>query len=227
MTTDSPRTLLGPDFGPPSGDDPQWLVVFLHGFGSDGQDLISLGPIMGEALPHARFIAPNGPEACDMAPADFTGRQWFNLADRSSENMEAGVRRAAIDLDAYLDGELARLKLDDSRLILVGFSQGAMTALHVGLRRENACAGILSMSGALIAPETLPGEIKSRPPVCIIHGREDDVVPVVSADTAQQLLTRSGVSVDCHLLEELGHGIDDAALILAVSFLGRITAHSA
>ncbi len=215
----APRPLTGPGFGPPSGDRPEHLSILLHGLGASGADLIALAPLLAEALPKARFIAPDAPEPCDMAPM---GRQWFSLRDPGSEAREAGVRRAAVDVSAFIDEMLAGLGLGPERLILAGFSQGAMTALYLGLRREVAPAAILCFSGALIAPEALGREIRARPPVCIIHGKADELVPVASATVAAEALSGLGVPVVSHLLDGLGHGIDDAALALAAAFLARV-----
>ncbi len=215
----TPRPLTGPGFGPPGGDNPEHLCILLHGLGASGNDLIALAPLLAEALPKARFIAPDAPEPCDMAPM---GLQWFSLRDPAAEALEAGVARAGLDVNAYIDDMLAGLGLGPERLILAGFSQGAMTALYLGLRRRVAPKGILGFSGALIAPEALVREIRCRPPVCIIHGKADDLVPVASATVAKEVLSGAGVPVECHLLEGLGHGIDDAALALAAAFLARV-----
>ncbi len=210
---------MGPGFGPPSGQQPEHLCILLHGVGADGNDLIGLAPLLAEVLPSARFIAPNGPEPCDMAPM---GYQWFPLQDKAEDVLEAGVRRAAVDANAFIDEMLAGLELGPERLILIGFSQGAMTALYLGLRREVAPAGILSFSGALIAPDTLGREIRCRPPVCLIHGEADELVPVGSLNVAKEVIASAGVKVESHTLEGLGHGIDEAALELAAAFLGRV-----
>ena len=210
---------MGPGFGPPSGDQPEYLCLLLHGVGADGNDLIGLAPLLAEVLPTARFIAPNGPEPCDMAPM---GYQWFSLQDPAADALEAGVRRAASDVNAFIEEMLAGLGLGPERLILVGFSQGAMTALHLGLRRKAAPAGILSFSGALIAPETLGREIACRPPVCLIHGQVDELIPALSFNVAKTVIESAGVNVEDHLVEGLGHGIDEAALVLAAAFLRRV-----
>jgi phospholipase/carboxylesterase len=207
---------MGPGFGPPSGEQPEQLCILLHGVGADGNDLIGLAPLLAEVLPTARFIAPNAPEPCDMAPM---GHQWFSLQEQAPDAMTAGVRRAAVDVNAFIDEMLDGLGLGPERLILIGFSQGAMTALHVGLRRAVAPAAILSFSGALIAPETLGREITCCPPVCLIHGAADDLVPVLSMNVAEQVIGSAGVKVEGHTLEDLGHGIDEAALVLAAAFL--------
>ena len=124
--------LQGPSFGPSAGGPPRQLVVLLHGVGADGQDLVGLAPMLARDLPHARFVAPDGPQPCDLAPY---GRQWFSLQDRRPASMLAGIARTAPLVDAFIDAELARQDLDDARLALVGFSQGAMMSLHLGPRR--------------------------------------------------------------------------------------------
>lgn len=214
------RPIAGPGFGPKDGGRPRWLCVLLHGIGADGNDLIALAPLLADVLPEARFLAPHGPEPCDMAPM---GRQWFSLLDRSEAALAAGVRRAAADVEGFAGGALADLGLGAERLILAGFSQGAMTALFAGLRRAASPAAILAFSGALIAPAALAAEIRCRPPVCLIHGDADEVVPADSATVAEKALAEAGVPVECHVLEGLGHGIDEAALALAADFLRRVT----
>lgn len=216
----SPRPLAGPAFGPKEGGAARWLCVLLHGVGADGNDLIALAPLLADVLPDARFLAPHGPEPFDMAPM---GRQWFSLLDRSEGALEAGVRRAGRDVDRFVEDALGDLGLGADRSILIGFSQGAMTALFTGLRREAAPAAILAFSGALIASAALAAEIRCRPPVCVIHGDADDVVPVDSAPAAEKALREAGVPVESHILEGLGHGIDEAALGLATAFLRRVT----
>ncbi len=214
-----PRPLSGPAFGPAAGGEATWLVVVLHGLGADGADLIGLAPYIAKVLPGARILAPDGPEPCDMAPM---GRQWFSLQDRDPMTLYAGLEHARPDVDAFLDENLDRLGLAPDRLILAGFSQGAMTALHVGLRRSPGPAAILAFSGALVGRNRLAEEIAGRPPVLIVHGEDDVVVPVDSARDAERTLLAGGVDVQAHVLPELGHGIDERGLGLAVKFLGRV-----
>jgi len=201
--------LNGPRFGPKAGGAARQLVVLLHGLGADGSDLIELAPAWAEALPHAAFVAPDAPDPCDMAPY---GRQWFSLQDRAPDRIAAGVRRAAPMLDAFLDAELARPGLDAGALALVGFSQGAMMALFTGLRRPVAPAAILAYSGALVAPESLVAEIACRPPVLVVHGEADDIVPVAAGRGAEQALRAAGVPVEALYCPGLAHGIDQAGL---------------
>jgi phospholipase/carboxylesterase len=146
---------------PRAGGPPRQLVVLLHGVGADGRDLIELAPTLAAALPRAAFVAPNAPEACDMAPF---GYQWFSLRDRRPDALLLGVQAIAPVLDAFLDAELERHRLADHQLALVGFSQGAMAALYVAPRRPPPLAGVLGYSGALLGAERLPEEAQSRPP---------------------------------------------------------------
>ena len=171
-------TLEGPRWGPAAGGAPRKLVVLLHGVGADGFDLIDLAPGWGKAVPEALFIAPHGPEPCDLAPY---GRQWFSLQDRAAAKLEAGARAAAARLIPWLSTEMAQLGLCHTDLALMGFSQGAMTALFTGLRLAPACAGILAYAGALPGPGSLTTEILARPPVLLVHGEADEVVPAAAS----------------------------------------------
>ena len=171
---DAGVSLSGPRLAPADGAAARQLVVLLHGLGADGNDLIGLGSTLAPFLPGAAFAAPNAPEPCDMAPS---GYQWFSLAADAETGRSAGVRRAAPALDRFIDEELARSGVDDGRLALVGFSQGTMMALHVGLRRARPCAGIVGYSGALVDPANLKDEARAKPPVLLVHGADDDLIP--------------------------------------------------
>ena len=214
-------TLSGPIHKAASGGAPRRLVVLLHGLGADGNDLIALAPVWAPLLPDAEFLSPNAPFPCDMAPF---GRQWFSLQDRSPDAILAGVRAAAPFLDAFIDNALATRGLDEGRLALVGFSQGTMMALHVGLRRAKPVAGILGYSGALIGAEGLPTEIRSRPPVLLVHGDADEIVPHQALARAVQGLAAAGVTVEELTCPGLGHGIDEAGLRRGGAFLQRVLA---
>jgi phospholipase/carboxylesterase len=213
-----PTPLTGPSFGPAAGDKPEQLVILLHGVGADGTDLIALASHWAEALPRALFVSPHAPYAYDMAPF---GYQWFSLMERDAGALLAGVRRAAPVLDAFIDGALEDNGLAAHRLALVGFSQGAMMALHVGLRRAEPVAAIVAYSAALIGPEALAREIKSRPPVLLVHGDQDPVVPVRASPAAAAALKAQGVAVETHIRPGLGHGIDAEGLALGRRFLER------
>lgn len=213
--------LDGPRFGPAAGGAAEQLVVFLHGWGADGNDLISLAPVLGRSLPKAAFVSPHAPFPCEANPM---GRQWFSLLDRNPHNMLSGLSAVVPLVDAFLDEELSRLKLGPEQLALVGFSQGTMTALHIALRREIALAAVVGFSGALIAPEKLPAEIKSRPPVLLVHGQMDQVVPFGSLALAKSGLEAAGVSVETLARPGLGHGIDEAGLMAALKLLTGVFA---
>lgn len=214
--TDLPQ-LTGPSFGPAAGGDPQQLVVLLHGYGANGDDLIGLAPAFAQVLPHAEFLSPNAPYPCEANP--FGGLQWFEVWQDEGVDRLTQVRNGAMIVDAFIDAELARRGLSDDKLVLCGFSQGTMLSLHVGLRRKTACAGILGYSGRLESPEILAGEITSRPPVLLIHGEEDPLLAVDMMDKAAEVLRENGVSVETHRRPGLGHGIDEDGLRLGAGFL--------
>lgn len=210
--------LDGPRAGPGSGGPARQLIVLLHGVGADGADLIGLAPMLAEALPDAAFAAPDAPFPCDMAPF---GRQWFSLQDRSPARLASGVRAVEASVRAFLEAELARLSLPPSALALAGFSQGAMTALHTGLRMAEPPAAILAYSGALLSPESLAAEIAADPPppVLIVHGESDEVVPVRASRAAESALRAAGVPVEALYVPGLDHSIDGAGLAAGGAFL--------
>lgn len=214
-----PIPLSGPVAKPISGGKPNALVVLLHGVGADGHDLISLAPHWAPLLPDAEFIAPDGPQPCDMAPY---GRQWFSLQDRTPAVLFAGIAATAPILDRFLDEALAARGLDDSRLALVGFSQGTMMSLHVGPRRARPLAGILGYSGALAGPDHLTAEIRSRPPVQLVHGQADPVVPFAMMALAEEALRANGVAVETLACPRLGHSLDETGLARGGVFLQSI-----
>ncbi|MBM3583448.1 MAG: phospholipase [Alphaproteobacteria bacterium] len=208
--------LSGPSVPPARQGCARSLVVLLHGWGANGDDLIGLAPAWARALPDAHFVSPHGPDRCDQNPM---GLQWFSFLDASPRALLAGAERARGLIDAFLDAELARLGLGDDRLALVGFSQGAMMALHVGLRRARACAAVLGYSGALIGAETLADAVRAHPPILLIHGDADQVVPVSSLHEALGDLVEAGVPAEFHVARGIGHGIDEEGLELGGSFL--------
>ncbi|HAU29253.1 MAG TPA: phospholipase [Rhodospirillaceae bacterium] len=210
--------LQGPSAPPLSGGKARQLVILMHGLGADGADLLSLATHWAQMLPHAAFLAPNGIEECDMAPY---GYQWFSLQDRSPEHLLAGVRRAELVVGAYIDHQLALHGLSDEHLALVGFSQGGMMALHLGLHRLHTCAGVVSFSGLLVGGLDLPATIKSRPPALLLHGSEDDVVPVQNLGNAMQALKAAGVFATGITRPNLGHAIDMEGIVRAGAFLKK------
>ncbi len=211
---DFPRT------GPASGGTPKQLVVLCHGLGADGFDLIDIAAAWAHAVPDAAFIAPHAPSPCDMAPH---GCQWFSVADRTPEVIEPQVRVAARHLDGFIDDELSELGLPAGAYALMGFSQGAMMALHVGLRRAVAPCAILAYSGALMAPDRL-GERTHRPPVLLVHGEDDEVVSALRSREAEEALRRENIPVESLFCPRLGHGIDEAGMSQGALFLQRYLA---
>ena len=159
----------------PRGGAARQLVVFVHGYGADGNDLIGLGREWGRALPHAAFVSPHAPEPCGAAPM---GRQWFDLSLGDMRMIAAGVKRAAPAVESFLDAELKRFGLGPRALGLVGFSQGTMVALSVGLKRNPAPAAIVGYSGALATVEALPKNPSLAPAILLVHGDMDEVIPV-------------------------------------------------
>lgn len=202
-------------WGPASKATPRQLVVLCHGLGADSHDLIDLAPAWSHACPDAIFASVDAPFPHDSG----FGRQWWSVADRTPSVVEAGARRAAPYLNAFIDAELQRLQLTD--YAIMGFSQGAMISLFVGLRRAAAPKAILAYSGALMAPQALPAERANRCPVLLVHGEADDVVPPERSREAESALRDSGVPVESHFIPRLGHGIDDTGISLGALSLQR------
>jgi len=214
--------LDGPRLPPAGGGAPRQLVVFLHGYGADGNDLIGLGREWARALPHTAFVSPNAPEPCGMAP---TGRQWFDLSLGDMALIADGVKRAAPAVQAFLDAELTRHGLPPEALGLVGFSQGTMMALAAGLSRSPSPAAIVGYSGALTTLEALPAP-GSGPAILLVHGDMDDVIPVDAMLMAREALAQAGLPVEWHVAEGIGHGIDGEGLRLGGDFLKQAFAAS-
>jgi phospholipase/carboxylesterase len=210
------KELEGPSHGPHAGGKPGHLIVLLHGFGADGNDLIGLAPVLAPLMPDAVFHAPNAPYPCEGNPM---GYQWFGISRLDPASRLAGTRSAAPFVDSFLDEKLAEYRLDESKTVLVGFSQGTMMSLHVGLRRTKQLAGIVGFSGALSGSEVLKDEIKSRPPVLLVHGDADPMLPHQLTEQAAQALQQNGIEVAVHIARGVGHGIDQTGLSLAARFL--------
>lgn len=211
-------TLSGPTLEPLGGQVPKKLVIFCHGVGSDGDDLISLAPYFQKVLPDARFLSPNAPFHFDGAPV---GYQWFSLKEMSPEVRSKGTRMASPILDAYIDQQLGALGLTDKDLALIGFSQGTMIALHTALRRPRACAGVIGYSGMLVDPDSLAAEIRSKPSVLLCHGQADEIVPFDFMPAALTALRSAGVSAEGLARPNLGHGLDDDSIKAGMFFLAE------
>lgn len=208
--------LNGPALPPATGRPPRQVVLLLHGVGADGNDLIGLAPFFQQVLPEAAFFSPNAPERYDMAPF---GHQWFSIRDFGPAARLKGAQGAAPILDHFIDHLLAIFGLTESDMALIGFSQGTMMSLHVGLRRARPLAGIIGYSGALVGPELLASEIRSRPPVLLVHGDADGILPVAALGQAEQALKANGVPVEAHVRPGLAHGIDEDGIRLGQEFL--------
>lgn len=204
--------------GPQKADS---VVVFLHGYGADGADLLGLADPLGPHLPGTAFYAPDAAERCVNNPM---GYQWFPIPwlDGSTEDQaRASMGKSIADVDAFLDGVLAREGLTPDRMVVVGFSQGTMMALHVLPRRDTPVAGIVGFSGRLLAPELL-SEVKVRPPVLLLHGDQDQMVPFADMGLAETALTGAGFSVATHTMPRTGHGISPDGLGAALGFIRQV-----
>ncbi|MEQ8294258.1 MAG: dienelactone hydrolase family protein [Roseovarius sp.] len=213
------RVLKAGRKGPQSGET-RSIVVFLHGYGANGADLLGLADVLGEHLPDTLFVAPDAPEVIPMMP---TGLQWFPIPwidGSSEEEAERGLLAAAEDLNAFLDALMVDEDVLPEQVVLFGFSQGTMMALHVAPRREDAVAGVVAFSGRLLSPELLKDDAVSRPPVLLIHGDQDDVVPPQSLPEAAEALQAAGwKDVYAHVMKGTAHGIAPDGLSVALAFM--------
>jgi phospholipase/carboxylesterase len=196
------------------------VVVFLHGYGANGADLLGLADPLGEHLPDTLFVAPDAPEDCAGAPMGF---QWFPISwidGSSEEESERGMMSAIADLNAFLDALMVDEDVLPEQVVLFGFSQGTMMALHVAPRREDAVAGVVGFSGRLLAPEDLIDDVVVRPPILLVHGDQDDVVPVQSLPDAADALQKAGFEdVFAHIMKGTAHGIAPDGLSVALAFM--------
>lgn len=201
---------------PARGGKPDALVILLHGYGSNGTDLISLAPYWSKQLPGVAFVSPNAIEPVPQAPGGF---QWFAISNLDPRLAEQGARAAAQSVDRFIDRELERYGLPAERLALVGFSQGAMMALHVGLRRDRQAAAILGYSGALVGRGRLKEEMRSKPPVLLIHGDQDPTIPIAAMFDAAEALAEAGHGAQWHVSYGVPHSIGPDGLELGGAFI--------
>lgn len=207
---------------PLSGAAPKQLVLLLHGFGSSGSDMIALAPAWQQALPNALFLAPHAPQRCGMG----SGYQWWGLTEITPRALAAGASQAAPAINAFIDRKLEQYGLSDADLAIVGFSQGTMAALHVGLRRPTPVAAIVGYSGMLTGAAELKHEHITRPRVLLIHGSHDPVVPVAALHTSESDLKHLGIEVSVHVSSGVGHTVDPVGLRLGLDFVNRAFART-
>jgi phospholipase/carboxylesterase len=206
----------GPSIHPLSGSQAKQLVIFCHGYGADGNDLIGLANYFQQILPDAYFISPNAPESCPMNPM---GYQWFDFTSNDPDLIWKKVNDAGEILNNFIDNKLNELNLSDKDLSLVGFSQGTMMSLHVGLRRSAAMSSIVGFSGRLIREDTLSDDMKSKPPIYLIHGDQDPMVPYSDTINAAKILKDLDVDVQSHISPNTPHSIAQDGLEIAIKFL--------
>lgn len=205
-------------YGPASGGTPKQMIILLHGYGSDGNDLISLAPLWARDLPDAVFISPDAPFRCEMG----FGYQWFTLQDRNPARMLAGAQTVMPILKSFIEDQLKKYDLSADKLALAGFSQGTMTSLYVGPRLGKPIAGILGYSGALVWEPDVKTESLNKTPVHLIHGDADEVVPVMAYTHAHSILTGHGFTVSGGTTRGLTHSIDQQGLIDGAAFLKSV-----
>lgn len=192
----------------------EWLVVFLHGYGSSGADLMSFADYWQPSMPDVAFVAPDGSTSTKDG-----GFQWIGKRPAGDPKLHEDAVAVAPQLHAFIDAELARENLDASRLALVGFSQGTVMALHLGLRRTVAPAAVLGYSGGLVGAGKLKDEIVSKPPVMLVHGEQDALAPLYGMMASVKVLTEAGVACQGLPIPGLGHAVDANALVYGARFL--------
>jgi phospholipase/carboxylesterase len=191
----------------------------VHGYGANGADLLGLAEPLAPHLPDTVFVAPDAPERCLGNPFGF---QWFPVPWLDGSPPEAatrGLAASAGDLNAFLDARLAEEGLADQAMALIGFSQGSMMSLHIAPRRVRPAAAVVAFSGRLLEPERLAAETRVRPPVLLLHGDQDPVVPFEDMALAGDALVKAGFETYGHVMADAGHSISPDGLSAALGFL--------
>lgn len=201
------------------GDKVERVIVFLHGYGADGNDLISLSEPLGQGIENCLFVSPHAPFACDMSPM---GRQWFSIDLSEPREFGKGAESARPELDGFLTGLMKQTGVAAENVVLVGFSQGTMMALTTAYQREEAFGAVIGFSGALPDPENFLPKVKSKPPVLLVHGQADPVVPHSLMLPAASMLSAAEIEVQTHSVPGLQHGIDNSGLNAAYMMLRRV-----
>jgi phospholipase/carboxylesterase len=204
---------------PVSGNKPKNLVMFLHGYGSSGQDLIGLAPEFAKTLPDAQFISPNAPFSLENAY--YPGYQWFSLSNYDPKIISPQIIKANDIVDEFVSEQLQRFSLNFDNLFYIGFSQGSMMAMYNSLRAKQKAAGVVAYSGKLILPTNLGESVNSKPPICLIHGTQDQVVPFDNMIEAKRVLNELGNPFEAHEIPGLQHSIDRKGIDLAKKFIAK------
>ena len=193
-----------------------YLIVFCHGYGADGKDLINIGNYWQRFLPDFYFTSPNAPNVCSVNPSGF---EWFNLMNPDIKNVDLELESSVLKLTKFIDAKLKDLSLDYSKLFLVGFSQGTMMSLHYALTNPNKIAGVIGYSGKIYDPSILENNIKSRPPIFLMHGDDDNIVPLEDMMEAKNFLTKNKVDLKTKIFKGCGHSIPTQGLSLGLEFI--------
>ena len=208
--------ISGPIIEPSSENPPKQMIIFVHGYGADGNDLIGLVNYFQSTLPDAIFLSPHAPEACSMNPS---GYQWFDLTSTDPAVLWSKILVAADHLNEFIDSKLLEYNIAEENLALIGFSQGTMMSLHVSLRRKNTMAAVLGYSGRLIGADLLKDDLISKPSIYLIHGDQDPMVPYQESLTAEKVLKEYSIDIKTHISEHTQHSIAEDGLRIGVDFL--------
>lgn len=208
--------ISGPIIEPSSGNSPKQMIIFVHGYGADGNDLIGLANYFQSTLPEVIFLSPHAPEACSMNPS---GYQWFDLTSTDPAVLWSKILVAADHLNEFIDSKLLEYNIAEENLALIGFSQGTMMSLHVSLRRKNTMAAVLGYSGRLIGADLLKDDLISKPSIYLIHGDQDPMVPYQDSLTAEKVLKEYSIDIKTHISEHTQHSIAEDGLRIGVDFL--------